>query len=58
MRTALFWVIMQHIVVISYRLFGTAIRFHLQGSRIQKPKLPYSIDPSGVLLNGRQGHLV
>ena len=36
MRTALFWVIMQWVVVISYRHFGTAYRSHLWGSRIQK----------------------
>ena len=35
MRTALFWVITQRVVVISYRRFGTTCRFHLQGSRIQ-----------------------
>ena len=36
MSTALFWVIMQRAVTISYRLFGTTYRSHLQGSRIQK----------------------
>ena len=31
MRTALFWVITQRVVVISYRRFGTIYRTHLQG---------------------------
>jgi hypothetical protein len=35
-RTALFWVVTQRVVVNSYRRFGTTCRFHLQGSRIQK----------------------
>jgi hypothetical protein len=39
LRTALFWVITQRVVVISYRRFGTAYRSHLQGSRIQKQKV-------------------
>jgi len=30
--TALFWVITQRVVVISYRRFETTYRFHLQGS--------------------------
>ena len=34
-RTALFWVVTQPVVVYSYRRFGTNYRFHLQGSRIQ-----------------------
>jgi hypothetical protein len=34
MRTALFWVITQRIVVIYYRRFGTTYRTHPQGSRI------------------------
>jgi hypothetical protein len=33
--TALFWVITQRVVVISYRRFGTTYRSHLQGSKIQ-----------------------
>jgi hypothetical protein len=33
MRTALFWVITQRAVVISYRRFGTIYRSHLQGTR-------------------------
>jgi hypothetical protein len=33
MRSALFWDIMQHRVVILYRRFGTTYRSHLQGSR-------------------------
>jgi len=36
LRTALFWVAMQRIVVISYQCFGTTYRSHPQGSRIQK----------------------
>jgi hypothetical protein len=35
-ETALFWIITQRVVVISYRCFGTTYRSHLQGSRIQK----------------------
>ena len=35
-RTALFWVVTQRSVVISYRRFGTTYRSYLQGSRIQK----------------------
>jgi len=35
MRTALFWVVTQRIVVYYYRRFGTTYRLHLQGSRIQ-----------------------
>jgi hypothetical protein len=33
-RTALFWVITQRVVVTSYRRFGTIYGFHLQGSGI------------------------
>ena len=36
MRTALFCVTAQRVVVIIYRRFGTTCRSHLQGSRIQK----------------------
>jgi len=36
MRTALFWVVTQRVVVISYRSFGTTNRSHIQGSRIKK----------------------
>ena len=36
LRTALFWVITQRVVVICYRRFGTTYRSHLQGSRKQK----------------------
>jgi hypothetical protein len=32
-RTALFWVIMQQVVVISYRHFGTTYWSHLQNSK-------------------------
>jgi hypothetical protein len=35
---ALFWVITQQVVVISYRRFGTIYWFHAQGSRIQNKK--------------------
>ena len=35
-RTALFWVIMQWVVVIFYLCFGTTYRSHPQGLRIQK----------------------
>jgi hypothetical protein len=35
-RAAIFWVITQRVVVISYRRFGTTYRSHLQGSGIQK----------------------
>jgi hypothetical protein len=34
--TALFWAIMQQVVVIPYRRFGTTHRSHLQRSRIQE----------------------
>jgi hypothetical protein len=34
LRTALFWVITQRVVVIYYRRFGTTCRFHSEGSRI------------------------
>ena len=30
-RTALFWVITQRVVAISYRRFGTTYQYHLQG---------------------------
>jgi len=36
LRTALFWVITQRVVVISYRRFGATYRPHRQCSRIQK----------------------
>jgi len=36
MRIALFWVIRQQVVVISYRRFGTTYRSHLQKSRIHR----------------------
>jgi len=47
--TALFCVITQRIVVISYRRFGTIYRYQLQGSRNVSKKLPlYSnICPTG-----------
>ena len=35
MRTELFWVFTQRLVVISYRRFGTSYRWHIRGSRIQ-----------------------
>jgi hypothetical protein len=36
LTTALFWVITQRLLVISYRRFGTTSRSHPQGSTIQK----------------------
>jgi hypothetical protein len=39
LRTEFFWVIMQQVVVISYRHFGTIYQSHPQGSRIQKPEI-------------------
>ena len=33
MRSALFWDVMQHMMVIPYRRFGTTYQSHLQGSR-------------------------
>jgi len=36
LRSVLFWVIMQWVVVISYRCFGATYRSHPQGSRIKK----------------------
>jgi hypothetical protein len=36
MRTALFRVITQRVLIISYRRFGTTCRSHTKGSRIQK----------------------
>jgi len=51
MKTALFWVITQRVVVIPYRHFRTNYWFHLQGSRIPKRDdteyilaLPYDSD--------------
>jgi hypothetical protein len=35
MKTALFWTLMQRVVVIPYRRFGTTCRSHLHGSKIQ-----------------------
>ena len=34
MRSALFWDITRRRVVIVYRRFGTAYKFHFQGSRV------------------------
>ena len=39
LRTELFWVIVQQVVVISYRRLRTTYRSHPQGSRIQKPEI-------------------
>ena len=36
-RTALFGVITQRVVLISYRRFGSTYRFHLHGPEIQNP---------------------
>jgi hypothetical protein len=42
LRTVLFWVITQWVVVISYQCFGTSYWSHPQSSRIQnKPKSKY-----------------
>jgi len=51
MRTALFWVITQQVVVIPYRRLGTSYRPHPQGSRIQKYLFEFlpSEDPKGPL---------
>jgi hypothetical protein len=38
MRTALFWVIAQRVVVISYRRFATTYESHLQGPRFLNPE--------------------
>jgi hypothetical protein len=45
MRTTLFWVITQRVVLITYRRFGTSYRSHLQWSRI----LDYHAASSGNL---------
>jgi hypothetical protein len=44
MKTALFWVITQRVVVISYRRFGTTYWSHLQGSKSQEKEFltPYN----------------
>jgi hypothetical protein len=34
MKTAIFWVITQRVVVITHRRFGKTYGFHLEGSRI------------------------
>jgi hypothetical protein len=36
LRTELFWVVTQQVVVISYRRLGTTYRSHLQGPKIRK----------------------
>jgi len=38
MRTAVFWVFTQRVVVIPYRRFETTYRSNLQGSRTQKER--------------------
>jgi hypothetical protein len=38
MKTVLFWVIIQHAVLTSYRRFGTTYRSHIQGSRFFTPE--------------------
>jgi len=48
MRTALFWVIMQRVVVIPYRCFGTTYRSHLQGSEILLIPQGFSIFEDGT----------
>jgi hypothetical protein len=52
-RTALFSVITQRVVVISYRRFGTNYQSYLQGSRIQKRHLL----GSRTLQKRRRGYL-
>jgi len=39
LRTELFWVITQRVVVISYRRLGTTYLSRPQGSRFQEPKI-------------------
>jgi len=34
MRTAMFWVITQRVVIIFYRRFGTTYRFNLEGVNV------------------------
>jgi len=42
----LFWVVMQLVLVIHYRRFGTSFRSHRKGTRIQKRELSVSsLDP-------------
>jgi hypothetical protein len=48
--TALFWVIMQPVVVIPYRRFGETYRFRLQGPRIQKERLSRNVSKELPLL--------
>jgi hypothetical protein len=50
-RTALFWVITQRVVAISYRRFGTTYRSHLQRSRIQNPQERSSHEASRYALS-------
>jgi hypothetical protein len=44
MRTALFWVIMQRVVIICYQCFGTTYWSYLQRSRIQKKACCPNVD--------------
>jgi len=46
-KTALFWVITQQVVVIPYRRFGTTYRSHPQGSRNQKSRTGQKISYEG-----------
>ena len=46
MRTVLFWVVTQRLVVISCRRFGTTYRSHLPRSKIQKE--PWRLDRQSV----------
>jgi hypothetical protein len=54
-RSALFWDIMWHCVVIFYRRFGTTYWSHLQGSRVREEnvgkQLPHNAQESAVLIN-------
>ena len=47
LRTALFWVITQRVMIISYRRFGTTYRSHLQESRTQSSVSSSSPEPIG-----------
>ena len=49
LRTRIFWVIAQRVVVISYSRFGTIYRYHPQGSRIQ-----WRITQKSAVLNERR----
>ena len=48
LRTAVFWVITQRVVVISYRRFGKTYRSHTQGSRIKNNNFPGTVSPKSM----------